>query len=44
MILLLFIICIVNLITFYIMWIINITKNTESGTIILIHTVEHLEI
>ena len=40
MILLLFIICIVNLI----MWIINITKNTESGTIILIHTVEHLEI
>lgn len=43
MILLLFIICIVNLIN-SIMWIINITKNTESGTIILIHTVEHLEI
>lgn len=43
MILLLFIICIVNLITFY-----NVDykyyKNTESGTIILIHTVEHLEI
>lgn len=43
MILLLFIICIVNLITFYNVDY-NITKNTESGTIILIHTVEHLEI